>query len=65
MSGILVRILIAVAVVVFVFLLLPPLLDLMGLTLTGALAQVVKLCIIGLAVLYVFAGHRWGSWPPP
>lgn len=65
MSGILWRLLIAIAVCAFLFLLIPALLDLGNIHVSAALARVVMLCIVGLAALYVFTGHRWVNWPPP
>lgn len=60
MSGYLYRAIIAVICVVLLFALLPPLFALFGLALSGALAQVLKICIGGLALLYVIGGPPVG-----
>jgi hypothetical protein len=58
MSGMLWRVIQAVVVVVILFLLLPPLFSLFGLPLEGALLQVLRICIGGIAVLYVLRGDH-------
>lgn len=56
MSALLWRALIAVIVVVILFALLPPLFVLLGFAASAALMSVLKICIGGIALLYVLKG---------
>ena len=51
------RILIAVVAVVFTFLILPPLMHVLGLSLSGDVLMVIKLCVAALAVFYILFGR--------
>lgn len=59
MSSLLWRVLIAVVCVLLAFALIPPLLRIFGLDVSGDVLTVVRLCIGGLAVLYIFTGPKW------
>lgn len=65
MRDLLWRILIAVFCVAIVVNLLPPLLRIVGLDLSADVWLVVRLCIGGLAVIYVIGGTRWFPPSPP
>jgi len=56
MSALLWRVVLAVVSVLLLFALLPPLFRLFGLELSGDLLMVLKVCIGGLALLYVLKG---------
>ncbi len=56
MSAMLWRVLLAVIAVVILLALLPPDSRLIGFPLDGDLLTVVKLCIAGIAVFYIFKG---------
>ena len=58
MTGILGRIIIAVIVVLLLFVLIPLLFNIFGLGFSGAVIQVIKLCIGGIALLYVLTGNK-------
>lgn len=60
MTGILVRALIAVIALVILFALLPLLISFTGVPIDGAALGIIKLCLGGLALIYVF----WGPAPP-
>ena len=53
------RILVAVVTVVLLFMLIPLLIQLSGLSFPLALVSVVKICIIGVAFYYIVKG----TWP--
>jgi hypothetical protein len=59
MAGILWRVLIAVICVVLTFALVPPFLRIIGLTPSADVMLIVRVCVAGLAILYVLAGTRW------
>lgn len=59
MSGYLQRAIIAVIVCVLLFLLIPPLFSIFGLAVGANVIQVIKICIGGLALLYVFTGSSF------
>jgi hypothetical protein len=63
MSNILVRILLAAICVALLWALLPPLFEVLGFGPSPALLQIIKICVAGIALLYVFTGTRW--WPAP
>jgi hypothetical protein len=57
------RIIIVVIVAVFLTLLVPPILGLLGITLAGNAYQIIKICLALIAVFYII----WGgpvSFPP-
>lgn len=56
MRGLLWRVLIAVICVALAVALIPPVTRLIGLAMSADFYAVVKLCIAGLAVLYILAG---------
>lgn len=56
MSALLWRIIIAVVCVLLAFALLPLLFDLVGFPASGTALQIIRICIAGLAVLYVLKG---------
>ncbi len=56
MPALLWRILLAVLAVVLLLALLPPVSRLIGFPLDGDLLTVVKICIAGIAVFYIFKG---------
>jgi hypothetical protein len=64
MAGILWRVLIAAICVVLVFLLIPPFVELIGLPVSAPLMTIIKVCIAGLALLYVLRGPA-PPWPNP
>ncbi len=57
MSGILWRVLIAVICVVLTFALLPPVARIIGFDLSADVMIVVRICVAGLAVLYILRGR--------
>ncbi len=56
MSALLWRVVFAVIVVVLIWALLPPLFVVIGLEPTAALIQVLRICIAGIAILYIIKG---------
>lgn len=56
MSALLMRIIIAVVCVVLLLAVLPPFFGIVGFTPSGDVWTVLKICIAGLAVLYVIRG---------
>jgi len=56
MSAVLWRVLIAVVVVVVVYALIPPISRIVGFSLSGDVLLVIKVCVAGLAVLYILKG---------
>ena len=56
-SSIFYRILIAVIFCVLLFLLLPPVISLIGLSLPGELLTVIKICVGALALFYIITGR--------
>lgn len=62
MSGVLWRILIALVCVLITFALIPPVLRIVGLDASSDVLLVVKLCVGGLALLYILRGPT-PSWP--
>lgn len=56
MSALLWRILFAVFCVVIIFLLIPPLFRILGFDVSGDVATIIKVCIAGLAILYIWRG---------
>lgn len=57
MSDFLWRVIYAVIVVVLLLALIPLLFDVVGFTVSGSVMQILRICIAGLAVLYVFRGR--------
>ncbi len=58
MRGVLIRILIAVVCVLFLYAILPPLLRVIGLVVDSDVMTIIRLCVAGLALGYIFWGHR-------
>lgn len=58
MSGILIRIIIAVIACLLCFALIPPVARLIGLPLSSDLMLVLRICIGGIAVFYIIKGPR-------
>jgi len=56
MSALLWRVIIAVIVVVVLIALFPPLLRIIGLPVSGDVMLVIRICIAGLAALYILRG---------
>jgi hypothetical protein len=56
MSGLLWRAIIAVICVVILFALLPPLFHIFGVAMSGDIEVVLRICIGGIALLYVLRG---------
>lgn len=56
MSALLWRVLLAVIAVVLVFALLPPFFRVVGFDVSGDVQAIIRICIAGLAVLYVIKG---------
>ncbi len=56
MSALLWRVIIAVVCVVLILALLPPFFHVVGFTVSGDVMTILKICIAGLAVLYVLKG---------
>lgn len=65
MSALLWRVLIAVVCVVLALALIPPFLRIVGFDPSGDVMTIVRICVGGLAVLYVLAGARWFPPTPP
>ena len=59
MSALLWRVIYAVLSVLILFALIPALFRLFGLPLSADLWTVLRICIGGIALLYVFAGDKW------
>jgi len=59
MSALLWRVLLAVVSVVILYALLPPVARVLGFPLSGDVLTIAKVCIAGLAVLYI----GWGKAP--
>lgn len=57
MSALLWRIIIAVVCVVLILALLPPFFHVVGFSVSGDVMLILKICIAGLAVLYVLKGN--------
>lgn len=57
MSALLYRIIIAVICVVLILAVLPPFFHLIGFSASGDVMTILKICIAGLAVLYVLKGR--------
>lgn len=53
------RILIAVVCCVLLFMLIPPVVSLIGLPLPAELLLVIKICIGAIALFYIFTGRTW------
>jgi len=62
MSALLWRVLIAVVVVVVVFTLLPPVFRVFGFAPSGDVLLIFRVCIGGLALLYVLKGPPINIW---
>jgi hypothetical protein len=62
MSALLWRAVLAVICVVILFALLPPLFHIFGVAMSGDIETVLRICIGGIALLYVLRGT---SPPPP
>jgi hypothetical protein len=56
MSGILWRVLIAIVCVLVAFALIPPVARIIGFDLSADVMLVVRICVAGLAVLYILRG---------
>ena len=65
MSALLWRLIAAVIAVVFLLALLPPMLRIFGLSFSGDAEQVIRICIGGIALLWVLFGTWKPSWPSP
>lgn len=57
MSALLWRVIIAVVCVVLIYALLPPFFAVVGFSPDGNVVQILRICIAGLAVLYVLKGY--------
>ena len=64
MSAILWRILIAAICVVLAFVLIPAFVELIGFPMSAPLLTIIKVCVAGLALLYVLRGPA-PPWPNP
>lgn len=62
MTNLLWRVLIAIVCVILAFALIPPFLRVVGFEASGDVMQILRICIGGLAVLYVLAGSG-PPWP--
>lgn len=60
MSALLWRVIIAVICVVVILALLPPFFRIIGFDVSGDVMLVLRICIAGIAVLYVLAANKWG-----
>lgn len=58
MSGFLYRVLIAVVCVVLIYALLPPFFRIVGFDASGDILLILRICIGGIAVLYVLSGPK-------
>ncbi len=56
MSALLWRVIIAVVCVVLIYALLPPFFNVVGFSASGDVMTILRICIAGLAVLYVLKG---------
>lgn len=59
MPGILVRVIIAVFSCIIAFLLIPPVLRVIGLDVGGDVMTILKVCVGGIALFYII----WGATP--
>jgi hypothetical protein len=62
-SGILWRIIIAVVCVLLFLALLPPFLRLLGLDVSDDVLTILRVCVAGLAILYVIRGPSYPAIP--
>ena len=62
MSGILVRILIAVIVVIALYVILPPLFAVLAFPQSAAVITILKVIIAALALLYIIGGANVRGW---
>jgi hypothetical protein len=62
MSALIWRVLIAVICVVVLYALIPPLVRILGFGLSGDVLLVLRICVAGLALLYILKGPP--LWPP-
>lgn len=53
------RILIAVVFCVLLYMLIPPVLELIGLSPPAALITVIKICVGAIALFYIITGRTW------
>lgn len=60
MSALLWRILIAVICVVLILAVLPPFFRIIGFDVSGDVMTIIRICVAGLAVLYVITGKSIG-----
>ncbi len=58
MSGILMRVIVAVICVIVTFALIPPVARIIGFSVDGDLWLVLRICIAGLAALYILRGTK-------
>lgn len=58
MSDLLWRVIIAVICVVLLFALMPPLFGLIGMPVDNNLIMIIRICIAGIAILYVLRGGK-------
>lgn len=56
MSALLWRVIIAVVCVLLAFALIPPVLDVFGFPASGSVLQILRICIGGIALLYILRG---------
>jgi len=61
MSGILWRVIIAIICVTLALALIGPFCEVVGLSLSSAMLTIIRICVAGIAVLYVLGGG--GPWP--
>jgi hypothetical protein len=64
MSALLWRVIIAVICVVLILALLPPFFRVVGFDISGDVWAILRICIAGIAVLYVLVGTRLFPSPP-
>ncbi len=64
MPGILWRIIIAVVSCLLAYLLIPPVCRVIGVTLSGDVETILKVCIAGIALFYILRGTTW-PWNRP
>lgn len=63
MSALLWRVIIAVVCLVIIFALMTPLIALMGIGMDGNVLQILRVCIVGIAILYILKGPPIGGPP--
>lgn len=63
MPGIFWRVLIAVFVIVFVYALLPPVLSVIGISLSADVMKIIRICVGGIALFYIVFGRN-PPWKP-